>query len=1093
VISALFADLVGFTSHTERSDPEDSRRRLTLFHAKVRQDVERFGGSVEKLMGDGVFAAFGATVAHEDDAERAVRSAIRILESVEELNATDPQLGLAVRVGVTTGEAIVQLDPTPDRERIVGDVVNTASRLQSVAAPGEVVVDERTYRSSRDAVNYESRESVELKGKERKQALWLATGLRSRYGVAVEEETSTAFVGREDELSLLTDSFDRSVSRQSPQLVTVVGEPGVGKSRLIREFRRVIDDRPDLVWWRQGRCLPYGEGVTFWAIGEVIKAHAGVLESEPAETVQTKLRSTVATLFEDPEEAAWVELRLRSLVGLGEAGAERSELFAAWLRFFEALAARNPLILVVEDLHWADEAVLEFVIHILDWAHESRILILCTARPELYGSRADWGGGKRDAVTIGLAPLSDEEMVQLVSSLSQRPLMDASLQQALIERSGGNPLYVTELLRLASEQGWLERIRRGDDIPLPDTISAIIAARLDLLEAGDKALIQAAAVIGRVFWSGALSFVEDLDPNEVQRRLRRLVSRELIRPVRRSSMQGQDEYSFAHVLARDGAYSRLTKSDRARLHEATARWLEAVSGDRAIDVAELLAHHLMTAWELAPTDDPERQRRVYRFQLAAGERAKAFDAARAARFYEAAIGLSKTGAERGRALLDLVFLRQGTNEENEARAKSALAAFTEDGNREGQAEAASALSTNAWYRGNAEESDRWKAKALELAEGLEPSPVLARVLVAAAAASQLRDHTHEALELVERSLAVAQAVGDTHTFARSLVIRGTSNSQIGDQAGIEDILEGLRVQLDLNDSVRAMQTYNNVATVQIVSGYLVEGRKTIEEAIAYGQARGLASHVDWSRNTRTEALFPMGEWDECLRESEDLIAEDARRGGSQVGTFAKAWAALVRFFRGETAEPLAMMEESLESARDIEDPQALLPCLAIVVGCSAMAGDDSRGLSLVTEFVQMAPDHPTFLSGSLVYIAPVMQRHGMVAELDAVIAAARTLGPGPNAELDAARGALAELQGNLPEAYNRLTSAIATFDEIENLFNATNARIDAARIAGLQGKDDERFTLLETAKRDAEKMGARRLLDQIASLSADQKAAAGGR
>lgn len=1093
VISALFADLVGFTSHTERSDPEDSRRRLTLFHAKVRQDVERFGGSVEKLMGDGVFAAFGATVAHEDDAERAVRSALRILESVDELNAGDSQLGLAVRVAVTTGEAIVQLEPTPDRERIIGDVVNTASRLQSVAAPGEVVVDERTYRSSRDSVNYESRESVELKGKEQKQALWLATALRSRYGVAVEEETSTAFVGRGDELSLLSDSFDRSVSRQSPQLVTVVGEPGVGKSRLIREFRRVIDDRPDLVWWRQGRCLPYGEGVTFWAIGEVIKAHAGVLESEPAETVQTKLRSTVATLFEDPEEAAWVELRLRSLVGLGEAGAERSELFAAWLRFFEALAARNPLILVVEDLHWADDAVLEFVTHILDWAHESRILILCTARPELYGSRADWGGGKRDAVTIGLAPLSDEETVQLVSSLSQRPLMDAILQQALIERSGGNPLYVTELLRLASEQGWLERIRRGDDIPLPDTISAIIAARLDLLEAGDKALIQAAAVIGRVFWSGALSFVEDLDPNEVQRRLRRLVSRELIRPVRRSSMQGQDEYSFAHVLARDGAYSRLTKPDRARLHEATARWLEAVSGERAIDVAELLAHHLATAWELAPTDDSERRRRVYRFQLAAGDRAKAFDAARAARFYESAIGLSKTGTERGRALLDLVFLRQGTNEENDARAKSALAAFTEDEDREGQAEAASTLATNAWYRGSAEESDRWKARALELAEGLDPSPVLARVLVAAAAGSQLRDHNYEALDLVERSLAVAQAVGDTHTFARSLVIRGSTHAQLGDQAGIEDILEGLRVLLDLNDSVRAMQTYNNAATVQIVSGYLVEGRNTIEEAIAFGEARGLPSHVDWSRNTRTEALFPMGEWDECLSESEELIAADARRGGSQVGTFAKAWAALVRFFRGETTEPLAMMEEALESARAIEDPQALLPCLAIVVGCSGLAGDDSRALSLVSEFVQMAPDHPTFLPGLLSYIAPVMQRHGMVAELQAVIETAKPLGPGPRAELEAARGTLAELQGNPSEAFDRLTSAIATFDEIENHFNGTTARIDAARMAGLLGKDDERITLLETAKKDAEKMGARRLLDQMASLSTGgKKAAAGG-
>jgi class 3 adenylate cyclase len=1092
VISALFADLVGFTSHTERSDPEDSRRRLTLFHAKVRQDVERFGGRVEKLMGDGVFAAFGATVAHEDDAERAVRSALRIVESVEELNVSEPQLSLAVRIAVTTGEAIVQLETNPDRERIIGDVVNTASRLQSVAAPGQVVVDERTYRSSRDAVNFETIEAVELRGKEQKQAVWLATGLQSRYGVAVEEEAATTFVGREEELSLLTDSFDRSVSRQSPQLVTVVGEPGVGKSRLIREFRRVIDDRPDLVWWRQGRCLPYGEGVTFWAIGEVIKAHAGVLESEPADQVQAKLRSTVANLFDDPDEASWVEMRLRSLLGLGEAEAERTELFAAWLRFFEALAARNPLILVVEDLHWADDAVLEFLSHIHDWAHQSPILILCTARPELYASRSDWGGGKRDAVTIGLAPLSDEETVELVSSLSQRPLMDASLQQTLIERSGGNPLYVTELLRLASEQGWLERIRRRDEIPLPDTISAIIAARLDLLEAGDKSLIQAAAVVGRVFWSGALSFVEDLDPGEVQQRLRRLVSRELIRPVRRSSMQGQDEYSFAHVLARDGAYSRLTKPDRARLHEATARWLEAVSGERAIDVAELLAHHLATAWELAPTDDPERRRRVYRFQLAAGDRAKAFDAARAARFYESAVGLSSTGSEKGRALLDLASLRRGSNEEEYARAELALAAFTEGDDRQGQAEAASSLQSLAWYRGSAEETDRWNAKALELAEGLEPSPVLARVLVSAAGVNQLRDRNFEALDLVERSLAVAQAVGDTPSFARSLVIRGSSHVGLGDPRGIDDILEGLRIQLDLNDSVRAMQTYNNAATVQISSGHLREGRKTIEEAIAFGQARGLPSHVDWSRNTRTEALFPMGEWDECLRESEDLMAEDARRGGSQVGTFAKAWAALVRFFRGETTEPIAMMEEALESARAIEDPQALLPCLAIVVGCSDRVGDQLRALALASEFSQIAPDHPTFIPGLLLYVAPVMQKHRMAIELQTVIEAAKPLGPGHTADLEAARGALLELQGSSAEAFDRLSSAIATFDEMENRFGATVTRIDAARIAGLLERDDERIALLETAKKDAERMGAHRLLDLMASLSTDAKKAATG-
>ena len=1093
VISALFADLVGFTTHTERSDPEDSRRRLTLFHARVRQDVERFGGSIEKLMGDGVFAAFGAAIAHEDDAERAVRSALRIVESVEELNAAQPHLSLAVRVAVTTGEAVVQLEASPDREGIIGDVVNTASRLQSVAEPGQVVVDERTFRASRDAVNFVSLDDVELRGKENKQSVWLASGLRSRYGVAVEEEASTAFVGRGEELSLLTDTFDRSVSRRSPQLVTVVGEPGVGKSRLIREFRGVIDDRPDLVWWRQGRCLPYGEGVTFWAIGEVIKAQAGVLESEPSEAVLNKLRSTVSALFEDPDEAGWIELRLRSLVGLGEANAERSELFAAWLRFFEALAARNPLILVVEDLHWADEAVLEFITHILDWASESPILILCTARPELFSKRPDWGGGKRDAVTIGLSPLSDQETVELVTSLSKRPLMDASLQQALVERSGGNPLYVTELLRLANEQGWIERIRRGDDIPLPDSISAIIAARLDLLEPGDKSLLQAAAVIGRVFWAGALSFIEDLDMAEVQRRLRRLVSRELIRPVRRSSMQGQDEYSFAHVLARDGAYSRLTKPDRARLHEATARWLEAVSGERATDVAELLAHHLATAWDLAPSEDAERRRRVYRFQMAAGDRAKAFDAARAVRFYRAAISLASTGSEKGRPLLDMAGLSQGTIEESEAILREAMAAFAESSDREGQTEAASELARHAWYRGHAEEADRTHNLALELADALEPSAVLARVLVSAAAAKQLRGHEDEALELVERSLAIAQAVGDTAAFARSLVIRGTASVQLGDLSGQDDILEGLRIHLDRNDTTQAMRTYNNVATIQIGMGNLNEGRRIIEEAIAYGTARGLPNYVDWSRSTRNEALFPLGEWDECLRVAEDLVAEDRKRGGSQVGTFATYFAALVRFFQGETEAPLRMLEECLASAREIEDPQVLVPTITGLICCYDLAGRDAETRGLIEDFCQIGPEHPVFLAGSFAFVAPAMRHQKMTAELEMLIRHAKPLGASGKADLDFGRANLAELRGGKNDAFTLLTSVIAACDAMANRFGGACVRIEAARVAGLLARSEDGTRWLAEAEALAQSMGAGRLLQQVAEMrTGGKKAAATG-
>lgn len=1093
IISVLFADLVGFTSHTERTDPEDSRRRLTLYHTRVRQDVERFGGRLEKLMGDGVFAVFGAPVAHEDDPERAVRAAVRVLESVLELNEAQPNLALAVRVAVTTGEAIVQLEATPDREGIVGDVVNTASRLQSVASPGEVVVDERTFRATRHAINFEALDAVALKGKESKQAVWRATGLRSRYGVAVEEETATVYVGRTDELSLLTDTFDRAVTRRSPQLVTVVGEPGVGKSRLIREFRRVIDDRPDLVWWRQGRCLPYGEGVTFWAIGEVIKAQAGILDSEPTETVTAKLRTTVAALFDDAEEAAWVELRLSSLVGLAGPPAERTELFAAWLRFFEALAARSPLILVVEDLHWADDAVIEFLSHVLDWAQDSPILVLCTARPELFSARPDWGGGKRDAVTIGLSPLSDEETVRLMSSLAKRPLMEAGLQRALVERSGGNPLYICEFVCLAEEQGWFDRLRRGDDIPLPDSIASIIAARLELLNPDDKAILQAAAVIGRVFWAGALSFVEGLDPAEVQNRLRRLISRELIRPVRRPSMQGQDEYAFAHVLARDGAYKRLTREDRARLHEATARWLEAVSGERSGDVAELLAHHHATAWELAPSADPERRRRVYRFQMAAGDRARAFDAGRAVRFYRSAVALAGIGSEKGRPLLEIGNLNVGSNEEMQAVLTEALEAFVEGDDRAGQAEAVSQLGILAWYRGYSEEADRWTERSLELAIDLEPSPVLAKVLVAAASAKSLRGREEEALDLVERSLAVAQAVGDTSSYARSLVIKGTANTHLGEMAGLDDILEGLRIHLDRNDTTRAMSTYNNAATVQIGLGYLDVGRKLIEEAIVYGTNRGLPAHIAWSRNTRNEALFPLGEWDECLKVADELADEDAKRGGSQVGTFAKAWSAVVRCFRGESVGPLASLEEALESARAIQDPQAVIPILSFLVQCTELTGDAKRAKSLAEDFFRIAPQHPLFLALNIDSVAQAMRRLGMVEQLTNLTKIAKPIGPGPIAQVDLARAAVTEAGGDLETSIEILGSVIDACDQMNNRFLGMIARLDAARVAGLLQNDGEKSKLLDEAGSLAVIMGAQRILDLITEARGEgRKAAASG-
>ena len=388
VVSVLFVDLVGFTARSDRADPEDVRSRLRLYHDLVKREIEAFGGTVEKFIGDAVMAVFGAPIAHEDDAERAVRASLRITDSIAQLNEERPGLDLSIRAAVNTGEAVVALGARPEQGEgfVTGDVVNVASRLQGVAPVGSVVAGELTYRATRFAIEYEELEPVNVKGKDEPISIWRAVAARSRFGVDVEQGTRTPLIGREHELSLLEDLYRRAMQEQSPQLVTLSGEPGVGKSRLTWEFQRFIDEEPDLIFWRQGRCLPYGEGITFWALGEIVKSHAGIVENDSPDDAADKLAKAVESVVEDEHERDWIRARLAPLVGLDAAeGAptEREESFAAWRSFLEAIAASRPFVLVVEDLHWADPAMLAFVEHLADWASGVPMMVLCTARPEL--------------------------------------------------------------------------------------------------------------------------------------------------------------------------------------------------------------------------------------------------------------------------------------------------------------------------------------------------------------------------------------------------------------------------------------------------------------------------------------------------------------------------------------------------------------------------------------------------------------------------------------------------------------------------------------------------------------------------------------
>ena len=1087
-ITVLFADLAGFTFHTERSDPEDVRARLTRFHTRAREDVERYGGRVEKLLGDGVFAVFGAPVAHEDDPARAVRAALRLQESIGELNDAEPDLGLSVRVAVTTGEAIVQLTDDQDREGIVGDVVNTASRLEAVAEPGTVVVDERTYLAARSDFEFAPLDPVTVKGKVEPLAIWRPTEARSRYGVAVEEEVGTPFVGRRTELSLLMDAFERSVDRRSPQLVTVVGEPGVGKSRLVREFRHAMDNRPDLVWWRQGRCLPYGEGVTFWAIGEVVKAQAGILESESPATAAVKLREAVAALVDDPAEVDRLVSRLAPLAGTGTAdGADRSELFAAWLSFFEALAARNPLVLVIEDLHWADDAIADFLEHLVDWAQDSPILLVTTARPEVFEDRPSWGGGKRDAVTVSLSPLDDDDTKALLAALSGRSVMDADAQQALLERSGGNPLYVTEYVALATERGWLDRPADAGPLPLPDSVQAVVAARLDLLAPDEAALIEVASVVGKVFWTGALTFAGV--PGDLATSLRHLVQRELIRPVRRPSMQGQEEYTFAHVLVRDVAYARLTRDERARLHESTARWLEAVSTERAADVAELLAHHFVTALELRPSDDPEKLRRAYRFLVLAAERAASLDVQRGSDLYRSAVGFAQSDAERGRALMGQTRHYQGDVEESHDLANQAIEAFVAAGDAEGRLEALSHRAGNEWFRGMGPELEATTNEMLDLMADMGPSATHAQVLASIGGHYSLAGKLELAIDLAEQAMEMAQVVGDTQAYALGLKARSQALQPLGriDEAAA-DGREALAIFQDRGESFKAMSMWNGVATFEIVLGDIRPGKATIDEAIAYARERNMPAAVHWSEMTKCEALYPLGEWDEIVEIVDRIISADEARGGTQLGQNAAMWKAEVDLQRDRPGPAHRVRVETLPFLRGLGDPQVLGPALAAAVESAFEVGEHELARAWAEDYLAFGREHPGFVPGTFQYAAEAMVELGMV---DAVRELAR-IGirstPWTEVMQDAAEALVMEAEGDHEGALERYRKVWEVGDPLGQAFESAMARYRAARCLVALGRHDAADVLLADAESAAERMGATRLLRLIDELRTGESA-----
>jgi class 3 adenylate cyclase len=598
VVSVLFCDLVGFTSRSDETDPEDVSATIRPYFELLRRHIESFGGTVEKFIGDAVMAVFGAPASHEDDPERAIRAGLRILDAIEKLNE-DLATDLAVRVGINTGEVVAALGARPELGEglVAGDVVNVAARLQGGAPVGGIAVGETTYRSTREVFDYEPLDAIAAKGKPEPVPAWRPLRARARFGTDLTRRHDVALVGREAERARLARLLERTLRDRSCRLVTISGDPGVGKSRMVYELFQLVDELDQFVVWRQGRCLPYGEGIAFWALGEIVKAEAGILESDPPAQAEAKLDRVLRSLAFEPGERAWVRARLAPLVGVASAStAEREESFTAWRRFLEALAGSGGAVFVFEDLHWADPPLLEFVQRLAASAEGVPMLLVCTARPEFSERHPGWPG-HRHATTLRLVSLSEGDTATLVGELLGDRRLPTEVRAPIVERAGGNPLYAEELVRMLRDRGLL--VRRGESwglvedttIPFAEGIHGIIAARLDSLPPDRKRLLQDASVIGRVFWAGALETMGDRDGRAVREALRDLAEKEFLREASTSSIAGEREFAFWHMLVRDAAYAQIPRRARADKHTAATRWLQDRAAGRGEHHPEALSFH----------------------------------------------------------------------------------------------------------------------------------------------------------------------------------------------------------------------------------------------------------------------------------------------------------------------------------------------------------------------------------------------------------------------------------------------------------------------------------------------------------------------
>jgi class 3 adenylate cyclase/tetratricopeptide (TPR) repeat protein len=938
IVTVVFCDLVDFTASSEHADPEDVRARIAPYFTRLRAAAEAYGGTVEKFIGDAIQAVFGTPHAHEDDPERAVRAGLLVLREIQDLNAADPSLKLKVRVGIHTGEVLARLSLRHDESQglVTGVVANIASRLQTVAPEGSIVVSEATYIATREVFQYEPMGSVELKGIHEPMAIWQPTMALAPLGVDITRTHAMPLVGRNEELELLERTFARAVRDGSVHTVTIVGEPGIGKTRLVVELNRYLDSSHEVVRWRQGRCVPYGKGVTFQALAEMIKVEARIYDSDDPETVASKLSDIVPA----GPDATWVLQRLQPLLGLPAPEASIEENFAAWCRLLEHMAEQLPTVFAFEDLHWADDAMLDFVEHLAEYAEGVPMLIVSTARPELFERKPGWLGGIRNAATVDLPPLSDAETGLFAAGLlgegapsAGRPVLPADVHALIASRSGGNPLYAEEFVGLLIEREILRKeagiwmLDRTIDIPLPRGIQSLIAARLDTLPVDRKAMLADAAVVGEVFWSGAIAEMSGIDRDAIANALHEMTRKKLVHKSRTSSIRGETEYRFWHALIRDVAYAQVTRTARALKHMAAAAWMERVAADRLADHSEVLANHYVSAFDLFTATGREQEARgaessAVRYLALAGDRGMALNVTQAEAKYRRALELvAPEHPERARLLGRLAEAVQIRGNLSEAAAlfEQAIAAHQERGEASQAAELMLRFAVVLGYRGEVAQSRTLLNRVIADLEQQDPTPQLAHAYAEKAYPGWGMSYG-EAIAWADRAMALADTLDLPAVRARALVFRGTSRvAGLADPGGLDDLREGVSLSLSLG---LTRPTY--VAYFNLVGTLCYEdpsaALRVAEEGLRFADDRGLAEGGAWIRAFRLQAMFQVGQWQELLHEVDELITWAEPLGYSWItltASYPKAWVLALTGRTSEARRLVHTLKEAGSSMRTV--------------------------------------------------------------------------------------------------------------------------------------------------------------------------------